>query len=90
MFNLLKISITKLLTKPIKEKDKEREREKEAAIYWKISSPEALVDRQGWKVSLLKGMYATRLPSLIQVLWLKGSRLTYVAKKLMNFVILAK
>ncbi len=41
-------------------------------------------------MSLLKGMYATRLPTLIQVIWLKGSQLTYMAKKLMNFVLLAK
>jgi hypothetical protein len=45
----------KLLTKPTKEK------EKEATIYRKIAPPKALVDREGWKVSLLKGMYIARL-----------------------------
>jgi hypothetical protein len=33
MLNLLETSITKLPTKPTKEKDKEREREREVAIY---------------------------------------------------------
>jgi hypothetical protein len=51
---------------------------------------EALVDLEGWKVSLFKGMYVGRLLALIQVIWLKGSQLTYVAKKLMSFVVLAK
>ncbi len=40
MFNLLEISINKLLTKPTKEK----EREKEEAIYWKIIPLEALIN----------------------------------------------
>jgi hypothetical protein len=48
MFNLPETSITKLATKPTKDKDKEKEREKKAAIFWKIVSPEALVDWEGW------------------------------------------
>jgi hypothetical protein len=51
---------------------------------------EALVDWEGWKVSLFKGMYAIRLSALIQVIWLKGCQLTYVAKKLMSFVVSSK
>ncbi len=78
MLNLLKISINKLLNKPTKEK----EREKDVAIYRKITPLEALINRKGWKVSLLNGMYATRLLALIQVIWLKGSRVTYVVKKI--------
>jgi hypothetical protein len=69
MFNLPKISINKLLSKPTKEK----EREKEAAIYRKITLLKALINRERWEVSLLNGMYATRLLALIQVIWLKGS-----------------
>jgi hypothetical protein len=42
-------------------------------IYRKIASLEALVDWEGWKVSFLKGKYAAKLPTLIQVIWLKGS-----------------
>lgn len=53
MLNLLKISINKLLSKPTKEK----EREKDVAIYRKITPLEALINRKGWKVSLLNGMY---------------------------------
>jgi hypothetical protein len=68
MFNLSKIGITKLLAKPTKEKDTKIEKEKEAATYRKITSPEALVDYEGWKVSFLKGMYVTKLPALIQVI----------------------
>lgn len=48
------------------------------------------MDREGWKVSLSKGMYVARLLTLIQVIELKGSWLTYVAKKLMSLVVLAK
>lgn len=46
MFNLPETSITKLATKPTKEKDKE----KKATIFWKIVSPEALVNREGRNV----------------------------------------
>jgi hypothetical protein len=59
MLNLPKSSIANLPTKPIKKKDKEREREKKVAIYQKIASLEAFIDQEGWKVSFLKGMYAT-------------------------------
>jgi hypothetical protein len=78
MLNLPKISINKLLSKPTKEK----EREKEAAIYQEITPLKTLINRKGWKVSLLNGMYAIRLLALIQVIWLKGSRVTYVVKKI--------
>jgi len=61
MSQLPKIGFNKLLAKPTKEKEKE----KEATIYQKIALPKALIDREGWKVSLLKGMYATILPALI-------------------------
>ncbi len=86
MLNLLEIGITKLLAKPTKEK----ERENEVAIYWKIAPLKALVDREGWKVSLFKGIYVVRLSALIQIIWLKSSHLTFVAKKLMNFVVLVE
>lgn len=86
MLNLPKINIIKLLAKPTKEK----EREKEAAIYRKITSLETLVYQKGWKVFLLKGMHATKLSTLIQVIWLEISWLTYITKKLMNIIILAE
>jgi hypothetical protein len=35
-------------------------------------------------------MYAARLPTLIKAIWLKGTRLTYVAKKFMSLVVLTK
>jgi hypothetical protein len=43
MLKLLKTCISKLLTKPTKEKKKE----KEAVIYQKIAQLEALIDREG-------------------------------------------
>ncbi len=62
MSQLPKIGFKKLLAKPTKEKEKE----KEAVIYQKIAPPKkTLVDREGWKVSLLKGMYVAILPALI-------------------------
>jgi hypothetical protein len=66
------------------------EREKEVATYWKIVSLETLIDRKGWKVSLLKGMYVAKLPTLIQVIWLKGTQLTYMEFFLMSFVVLVE
>lgn len=84
MFNLLEIGINKLPPKLIKEK----ENENEVVVYQKIVPPKALVNWEGWKVTLLRKMYVVRLPALIQVIWLKGSWFTYVAKKLMNFVML--
>jgi hypothetical protein len=65
VFNFSKINITKLLAKLTKEKDTKIKREKEAATYRKITSPEAFIDWEGWKVSLLKGMYASKLLTLI-------------------------
>ncbi len=86
MFKLPKIGIKNLPPKLTKEKEKINE----VIIYQKIVPWKALVDQKGWKVSLLKGMYVVRLLALIQVIWLKGDRLTYVAKKLMNFVMLGE
>jgi hypothetical protein len=61
MLKLLKVGITKLLAKPTKEKEKGME----AIVYWKITPLEVLVDREGWKVSLLKGMYVAIFLALI-------------------------
>jgi hypothetical protein len=41
---------------------------KESTIYWKIAPLKALMEWEGWKVFLLKGMYATRLLASIQVI----------------------
>jgi hypothetical protein len=49
-----------------------------------------IVDLEGWKVSYFRGMYAAKLSTFIQVIWLKGNQLTYVVKTLMNFIVLAK
>jgi hypothetical protein len=62
MFHLSESRITKLLTKPTKEKEKEKENE-EGNIYQKIVPSKVLVDQKGWKVSLFKGMYVARLPT---------------------------
>jgi hypothetical protein len=35
-------------------------------------------------------MYATRLLAVIHVIWLKGGQLSYIAKKLFSFVVLAE
>jgi hypothetical protein len=61
MLKLPKVGITKLSAKPTKEKEKEME----AIVYWKIAPLKALVDREGWKDSLLKGMYTTIFLALI-------------------------
>lgn len=39
---------------------------------------------------MLKGMYNIRMPTLIQGMWLNGSRLMYVVKKLTILVVLTK
>jgi hypothetical protein len=54
----------------------------------KNSSTGSLVDREGWKVSMLKGMHVARMPILNQSIWLKESRLSYVMKKFMIMVVL--
>ncbi len=56
----------------------------------KIAPLEALVDREGWKVFMLKGMYARKMPALIQGVWLKRNRLMYMAKKFMILVMFTK
>jgi len=64
MLKLLETNINKLPAKPTKEKEKE----KEAIIYRKIAPLKTLVNQEGQKVSLLKGMYVAKLPTLIQVI----------------------
>ncbi len=56
----------------------------------KITPLEALGDKEGWKMSMFKGMYVVRILVLIQGIWLKESRLTYVEKKLMILVVFVK
>ncbi len=53
----------------------------------KITPLKALGDKEGWKMSMLKGMYVVTMLTLIQGIWLKGSRFTYVEKKLMILVV---
>ncbi len=56
----------------------------------KIAPPEVLVDREGWKVSMLKGIYVAKIFVLVQAIQLKGSCFIYVAKKLMILVALVE
>ncbi len=50
----------------------------------------AFVQKESGRVSQFKRKYATRLLTLIQAIWLKGIRGTYVNKKLMLLVALAE
>jgi len=71
MFNLLKITLANYCpSRPTKKKRKKNQS-------FKITPSKALIDQEGWKVSLLKGMYVAKLLALIQVIWLKGNQLTY-------------
>lgn len=90
MLHLLESGITKILAKPTNKKEKDKEKEKETNIDQKIAPLEALIDQEGWKASLLKGMYVVQLLAVIQMIWSKGNLLTYVAKKLMNLVVLVE
>lgn len=47
----------RLVTKLLAKLTKDMEKEKEVGIQQKIIPLKTLVDREGWKVSLLKGMY---------------------------------
>lgn len=67
MLCLLQSDITKIRMKPQKEK-KEKGKEKESIIYQKIAPLKALMEWEGWKVFLLKGMYVARLLALMQVI----------------------
>jgi hypothetical protein len=78
MLLLLKVEHFKLLTK-----------EKELSLL-KIAPPKALVDKERWKVSMFKSMYAAKMHALIEGIWLKRNCLTYVAKKLMILVVFVK
>jgi len=71
-------------------KGKGKGKGKEATIHLKIIPPNAIVNYEGWKVSFLKGMYNAKLPALIQVILLKGSKLTYAAKILLSLMVLAE
>jgi hypothetical protein len=50
----------------------------------------AFVHKERWRVSQLKGKYATKLLVLIQAIWFIGIRGMYVNKKLMLLVALSK
>jgi hypothetical protein len=47
----------------------------------KIVPLEVLVDREGWKMSMLKGMYIARMPALIPRHLVKGELLHLFGKK---------
>jgi hypothetical protein len=55
-----------------------------------MAPPNAFVQKEGWRVSQLKGKYAAGLPALIQAIWFKGTCKTYVNKKLMLFMALVE
>ncbi len=59
-------------------------------LYLQMAPLSVFVQKKGWRISKLKGKYAARLPTLIQVIWLKGTWGTYVNKKLMLLVALAE
>ncbi len=67
MFCLLELGITKIPTKLTKDKVKEK-KGKGAGNLLEIAPLNALVDQEGLKVSLSKGMYVTRLSALIHVI----------------------
>jgi hypothetical protein len=51
---------------------------------------ETMVEKEGQKASQLKGKYAAKMLALLQVIWLKRSRGTYVNQKLMLLVAMAE
>jgi hypothetical protein len=51
---------------------------------------ETMVEKEGQKASQLKGNYAAKMLALLQVVWLKRSRGTYVNQKLMLLVAMAE
>ncbi len=81
MLCLLQARITKLPT---------RRSIKVVNLCIQMSPLNVVVQKEGWRVSQLKGKYAARLLILIQTIWLKGSCGTYVNKKFMLLVALAK
>jgi hypothetical protein len=56
MVEMLVLPLTRHLKPPTKQKE---------LNFQKIAPLEALVDREGWKVSMLKGMHVARMPILI-------------------------
>lgn len=83
---LLQFGLVKSLAKPQKEKEKENE----VAIHLKIVPPNAIMDYEGWNFIFPKGMCDAKLFALIQIIWLKSNKFTYVAKKLLSLVVLAE
>jgi hypothetical protein len=69
---------------------RKRKKENEVAIHLKIVPPNAIVDYEGWNFFFPKGMYDAKLFALIQIIWLKRNKFTYVAKKLLSLVVLAE
>jgi hypothetical protein len=94
MFYLPQSNIIKILAKSAKEKEKERkEGKREGDEGFHVSKNRPIGHLNGLKEMegfLFKGMYVAMLLALIHVIWLKGDKLTYVAKKLLSLVVLVE
>jgi len=86
MLNLLEIGINKLSPKSTKEKEKKRK----TSIYPKKNSIGSIGQPRRMEGFPFKGNVCNWIININPSNWLKGSQLTYMANKLMNFVVLAK
>lgn len=55
-----------------------------------LALKDIVVKKEGSKAAQLKGKYATQMFALLQAIWLKGSKTTYITKKLMLLVMMVK
>jgi uncharacterized membrane protein YecN with MAPEG domain len=56
----------------------------------RLAPKDVVVQKEGWKATQLKGKYTRCMLALLQAIWLKGSRTTYVPNKLILLVMMAE
>jgi len=77
---MMRLPNTKITTPPNYKQDEVTE------TCIRFAPKDTIMQKEGKKVAQFKGKYIARMFTLLQAIWLKGSRTTYVIKKLMLLV----
>ncbi len=56
----------------------------------RLAPKDVVVQKEGWKAAQFKGKYTAHMLTLLQAIWLKVNKTTYVTKKLMLLVTMTK
>jgi hypothetical protein len=54
----------------------------------RLTLKDVVVQKEGWKAAQFNNKYAAHMLTLLQAIWLKGNKTTYITKKLMLLVMM--